>query len=82
VNLVGEDNKELCLADIFIKEEYQRLGLGKQMMRLLIQYAREMGYQEIYGHIVPQDKITFDYLQEWYKRQGFKVDGNYISFDL
>ena len=36
VNVIEEDNKILCLADIFVKREFQRLGLGKQMMKLLI----------------------------------------------
>lgn len=82
VNVVEEDNHILCLADIFIKEEYQRLGLGKEMMKLSIQRAKQMGYKEIYGHIVPRDKITLEYLQEWYKRQGFEVNGKYILLDL
>jgi GNAT superfamily N-acetyltransferase len=82
VNVVKEDDQVLCLADIFIKEEYQRLGLGKQMMNILIQRSRQIGYKEIYGHIVPRDNMTFEYLREWYTRQGFKVDGNYILLDL
>jgi GNAT superfamily N-acetyltransferase len=82
VNVIEEDNKIMCLADIFIKEEYQRLGLGKKMMKLLIQRAKQMGYLQIYGHIVPQGKSTFGYLQEWYKRQGFKVNDNHILLDL
>ncbi len=82
VNVVEEDNHILCLADIFIKKEYQRLGLGKEMMKLFIQRAKQRGNKEIYGHIVSSDGNTFEYLQEWYKRQGFKVDGNYIFFDL
>lgn len=82
VNVVEEDNKIMCLADIFIKEEYQRLGLGKKMMKLLIQRAKQMGYQEIYGQIKPSNGNTLEYLQEWYKRQGFTVTGNQILYEL
>ena len=82
VNVVKEDNKVLCLADIFIKREFQRLGLGKQMMKLLLERASQMGYQEIYGHIQPSDGNSFEYLQEWYSRQGFTVNGNRILCKL
>ena len=82
VNLIEKDHPILCLADIFVKEEYQRLGLGKKMMKLLIQRARQMGYQEIYGDIVPSEGNSLEYLQEWYKRQGFSVNGDNIYMDL
>jgi GNAT superfamily N-acetyltransferase len=81
VNVIEEDNKTLCLADIFVKEEFQRLGLGKQMMHLLVERARQMGYQEICGTIQPSQGNTLEYLQEWYKRQGFIVNGNKFSMN-
>ena len=82
VNVIEEDNNVLCLADIFVKKEFQRLGLGKQMMKLLIQRTRQMGYQEIYGQIQPSDGNSLEYLQEWYRRQGFTVEGNQILYEL
>ena len=82
VHTIEKENRTLCLADIFVEDEYQRLGLGKQMMQLFLERARQMGYQEIYGHIKPSDENPFEYLQEWYKRQGFEVNGEYILFDL
>ncbi len=82
VNVVEEDNKILCLADVFIKREFQRLGLGKQMMKLFLERARQIGYQEVYGHIKPSDEDSFEYLQEWYARQGFTVDRNRILCKL
>lgn len=82
VNAVEEDNKVLCLADIFIKREFQRFGLGKQIMKLFLKRAKQMGYQEIYGHIKPSDGNTFEYLQEWYSRQGFTVNRNKILYKL
>ena len=81
VNVIEDDNKILCLADIFVKQEFQRLGLGKEMMKLLIQWARQMGYQEIYGYIQPSEGNTLEYLQQWYVRQGFTVTGNKISMN-
>ena len=50
------------------------------MMKLFIQKAKQMGYQEIYGHIQPSDENTLKYLQEWYKQQGFTVTGNQILY--
>lgn len=43
------------------------------MMRMIIQWARQNGFQKIRGGIVPRDDMPLAYLQEWYKRQGFDV---------
>ncbi len=82
VNVVEENKKVLCLADIFIKREFQRLGLGKKMMKLFLKKAKQRGYREIYGHIKPSDGNSLEYLQEWYSRQGFKVKGILILLKL
>jgi len=82
VNVVEENDKIICLADMFVKREFQRLGLGKQMMKLFLQRARQMGYQEIYGIIQPSEGNTLEYLQDWYKQQGFTVNGNQILYKL
>lgn len=41
--LVGTGDPGAAEAAIVVIDEYQRLGLGKQMMRLLINYARQHG---------------------------------------
>ena len=73
VNLIEDNKKFLTLADIHIFEPYQKRGLGKGMMMKIIQWAKANGFQKIWGFISPHDGTTVEYLQEWYKRQGFKV---------
>lgn len=73
VNLIEEDESLLTLADIHIVKPYRGRGLGKEMMRRIIQWAKESDYREICGFIQPGEEVTLEYLQEWYKRQGFKV---------
>ena len=82
VNVVDEDNEILCLADIFIKREFQRLGIGKKMMKLFLTRAKQRGYREVYGHIQPSDGNSLEYVQEWYSRQGFTVSGNQFLYKL
>jgi GNAT superfamily N-acetyltransferase len=81
-HVTEDDAQTLCLADLCLVRRHQRSGLGKVMLQLIIEWARERGYNEIYGHIVPREEVTFEYLREWYKRQGFHVEGNKIHLVL
>ncbi len=73
VNLIEENEKLLTLADICVFEKYHGRGVGKGMMEKIIQWAKENGFQKIWGFIQPNESVTREYLQEWYKRQGFEV---------
>ena|SRR5215216_3626368 len=82
VNINEENDTLLTLADIHVANSYRGRGLGKQMINRIIQWAKQSGYQEISGVIKPSEEVTLEYLQEWYKRQGFKVEDRKLSFDL
>jgi GNAT superfamily N-acetyltransferase len=88
VNLKFESNGEVTLADIIIfqnKHNLRNRGLGKAMLQEAIRYAREHQAKSIWGWIQDEDEehITEEYLTEWYRRQGFKVEDNgSIYFDL
>lgn len=83
VNLLWEPpNCEL--ADIVItKPEFRGRGLGFALMREIIARARAKGMQAIVGTIIPGDGgESLEYLRDWYQRQGFRVDGDQLYYDL
>ncbi len=74
VNLIEEEGQgRIILADICLSARYRKRGLGKQVMKMIIQWAKQSGFQRIQGGIVPREDMSLAYLQEWYIRQGFKV---------
>jgi GNAT superfamily N-acetyltransferase len=82
INMNEEDGPVLVLADIHVEKPYRGRGLGKQMLNKVIQWAKQDGYQEICGTIKPSEGVTREYLQEWYMRQGFNVNGTKLSMIL
>jgi len=84
VESAWNDDGGLDLADIIIFEDHQDLrqrGLGKKMMKLFIEKAKEEGATFIWGFISAHEGSTVEYLIDWYDRQGFQVyeakPGNY-----
>jgi GNAT superfamily N-acetyltransferase len=73
VNLVEGNKAILELADIYVVPPYRKLGIGKEMLSKIIQWAQENGYQKIWGFIATNQEVTLEYQKEWYKRQGFNV---------
>ncbi len=76
VESVWNDEGGLELADIIIFERYLKLrgrGIGKKMLKLFIEKAKEEGAEHIAGLISPHEGSTVEYLVEWYKRRGFEV---------
>lgn len=61
---------------------YRERGLGKNLMHTLIDYGRQNEFKQISGFIQPHEGSTFEFLVEWYKRQGFNVDGGIITMDI
>ena len=43
-------NDGIYIEQIAIKKDHQRLGLGRQLIKRAIKYAKENGYQEIYAN--------------------------------
>src|SRR5690349_8095320 len=83
VNFLRETDHSITLADIFIREDplLRSRGLGKAMMQEFIRWAKKSKFQRIWGFIKPHDGSTFEYLEEWYKRQGFKVQQGEIFYE-
>ena len=85
--LFWNDDGLLELTAIEIFEHYfeslSRQGLGKAMMQEIIRKAQELKAPAITGSIVPiGNRVTVEYLANWYKRQGFAVQGRRIYLRL
>jgi GNAT superfamily N-acetyltransferase len=69
---------------------FQGLGIGTQVIKLMLESAKKLGIKRVYGEIVEVDYPKSPNLQRWYEERGFKVemtDGNsrikgYISMEL
>ena len=80
-----KENGGLELTDIVIFEQFSYLrhrNLGKKMIRYLIERAKKEGRRYIQGIIIAHDGSSNEYLNEWYQRQGFQVDGGSIYLAL
>jgi GNAT superfamily N-acetyltransferase len=84
MNSLRNGDKSITLADVFIREEprLRGRGLGKAMMREFIEWARENKFKRIWGFIKPHDGSTMEYITEWYRRQGFRVQDGQIFYEL
>jgi len=85
VESLAEDGNTLTLSDIVIFEQYRHLrgkGLGRKMLQHFLTQARQKGISHITGCIQAHDGSTHDYLVEWYQRQGFDVEQDFISLKL
>lgn len=76
VESAWNDEGGLDLADIIIFEKYQYLrgrGIGKKMLELFVDKAKEENAKFIWGFITAHEGSTEEYLIEWYYRQGFDI---------
>ncbi len=67
---------------------YRRRGLGTSLLNFIIAQARLSGFQQIRGHLLPQNLQDKPDLPDWYRRRKFNVRmnadgrGGTISFNL
>jgi acetyltransferase len=47
---------ESCEFALVVADEWQRRGLGRRMMTLLIEVARARGLQEMIGHVLAENR--------------------------
>jgi len=79
VYLDFEKPEEALLIDInifrFRRGNYRlrNRGLGKAMLEEAIAKSKEHKVKLIWGWIAPHDNTTVEYLEEWYRRQGFEI---------
>ncbi len=67
------DDENIELKRVFVHTEYQGRGIGSKLVSLLIEWARELGYQRIIletGELLAESCAV-------YKKLGFEVIPNY-----
>jgi GNAT superfamily N-acetyltransferase len=64
------------MEDVFVHEDYRQKGYGEQLVRGIIDEARERG---CYKLICTSSKT---WIQEWYKRLGFAERGKELRIDF
>lgn len=67
------DNENIELKRMFVHTEYQGRGIGSKLVSLLIEWAKELGYERIIletGELLAESCAV-------YKKLGFEVIANY-----
>lgn len=54
-------------------KNYQRRGLGTQLLQWVIEYARARALTRIVGDVVEQDLAQNPNLCQWYQKHGFSI---------
>jgi hypothetical protein len=52
---------------------YRGRGLGSVLLRCVIAYTRERGFQSVQGQVFRADLENTPYLLQWYRQHGFQV---------
>jgi ribosomal protein S18 acetylase RimI-like enzyme len=75
----------LELGQLTVLKKYRRKGLGTALLQWLITYCRNEKIPKIWAIIQPENEVDFDWLMEWYLRQGFvreSQESKVIVFNL
>lgn len=72
-----DEEKELFIYDIAVKQQYQRLGLGMKLLRALQNYAKRNGFSEIFVAADVEDQHALDF----YRAAGGKAS-EVVHFDF
>ena len=74
ITCVTESTSTILICDIVNSDSLPvNCGYGTQMMKELIQYAREHGFSHIYGNLSLVDYDHKDRLFHFYQKFGFKI---------
>lgn len=65
-------DRKVIQVDINITGDYRYHTLGTQLLRLLVQHARDRHVLKLYGSIVQKDIDETPGLVEWYESMGFQ----------
>lgn len=68
-------NNEICeMKRLYVRSQFRSLGLGKQLTNLIVEKARELGYEYLRLDTLPSMKIA----QEMYREMDFYEIEPYI----
>jgi GNAT superfamily N-acetyltransferase len=63
----------LQVADMKVKKRFRGRGIGKQLLRSVLQFARRDGYEFIFGYLSHADCCRACWLPDMYKAHRFDV---------
>jgi GNAT superfamily N-acetyltransferase len=66
------------IEDLFVKEEYRKQGVGKELMQKTIEVARAHGCYKLLG----TSRHGRDFLHAWYQKLGFEDWGKEFRMNL
>ena len=59
-----EDHGPVAEAAVVVRDDYQRLGIGTQLLLELVNRARRLGITHLYAYIQPDNRRILDILQK------------------
>lgn len=62
--LAGDPEGEAAEFALLVRTDHQRRGLGRALMEALIAYARDRGYRQLWGTILPENRRMLDLARE------------------
>ncbi|MFQ5976849.1 MAG: GNAT family N-acetyltransferase [Candidatus Heimdallarchaeota archaeon] len=65
---IGRNNDQLNLAELFVSKQYRKMGVGKALVALVTQKAREMGVKKLYVSATPSQNTV-----DFYMKRGFRL---------
>ncbi|MHA2233691.1 MAG: GNAT family N-acetyltransferase [Candidatus Hodarchaeales archaeon] len=65
---IGWNNDQLNLAELFVSKGYRKMGVGKRLVALVKQKAREIGAKKLYVSATPSQNTVHFYL-----KRGFRL---------
>ena len=73
INTVNEERKNICYATVHVLPEYQHQGIGQQLVRIMVDKARELGIITYRGRIIEvfgSNEAEVKYTLSWIEKCG------------
>ncbi|MGB1204816.1 MAG: GNAT family N-acetyltransferase [Chitinophagales bacterium] len=79
-NEEGEVNESLALAPMAVRTEFQKSGIGGQLIRKGFKVAKDLGFKSIIvlGHEHYYPKFGFEQAEKWNIKAPFEVPSNFF----
>ncbi|RLI00417.1 hypothetical protein DRO30_05815, partial [Candidatus Bathyarchaeota archaeon] len=76
--VVPDKNGEYVDLSIFIHQDYQNRKIGQQMIALIIEYCKQLGFKGIYA-VTCKNNLKAVHV---YKKLGFKIIDDFYEYDM
>ena len=67
------EGDRLKICDLQVDDGYRRRGIGRQLIRFVLEVADGAGVGEVWGLVTEQDLTRWPGLTAWYERLGFAI---------